>query len=626
MKINPASLSLWDISQRLSLKILFHLGGLERELQNVARLRKKSTLDRVSGSVSDFWSDRSGSPTIIFAMSALPAILLVAFAADYARQTQNVATLQSAADQVALALTRTLTTSTTANSLRTPAQSMLSAYAQTNAAITLGTLTLSNNNSQLCLSATQPIPNTLTSKMLRGTPTVSATSCAAAQGSGTFEIALVMDTTGSMGDYVNSQTKLYWSQQAAKNLIAQLNPSGKTPMATFTVVPFSTSVNVGTGYASASWMDTTGASSQSWQNYTRPSGTNWPATSRFDLFSKMGATWAGCVEERADPYLVTDVAATSSTPATLFVPYLWPDEGDVAGSGSATLPGAQISSGWWGYQTYNSSNWDINGSNTLNNYLYDFGGTCASTNDAATQADVADPISQGSGWTKSCKYKNVTGVSSSVSRNGPNYACNSQSLVTLTQDSSTLNNKIDALSAGGDTNLLTGLMWGWRTISPNGPFTSATTVPKAYNTYGNTKVIVFLTDGMNTWQRTGSNYGSEYNALGYFANNRLSAYGGTTYPAPDGSVNSSGSTTRYNYRNQMDAAVLAACNNAKNAGIIVYTVGFSISGAEIDTAGQNLLQACATDSSHSFIATDSTSVLSSFAQIGAGLGKLRLVQ
>ena len=34
--------------------------------------------------------------------------------------------------------------------------------------------------------------------------------------------------------------------------------SGKTPMATFSVVPFSTSVNVGTGYANASWMDTTG--------------------------------------------------------------------------------------------------------------------------------------------------------------------------------------------------------------------------------------------------------------------------------------------------------------------------------------------------------------------------------
>ncbi len=604
---------------------MFVVGGLVLEMRKMPSLRNAQPFKRATRAASDFWSDRSGSPTIIFAMSALPAILLVAFAADYARQTQNVATLQSAADQVALALTRTLTTSTTANSLRTPAQTMLSAYAQTNAAITLGTLTLSNNNSQLCLSATQPIPNTLSSKMLRGTPTVSATSCAAAQGSGTFEIALVMDTTGSMGDYVNSQTKLYWSQQAAKSLIAQLNVSGKTPMATFSVVPFSTSVNVGTGYANASWMDTTGASSQSWQNFLRPSGASWLPTSRFDLFSKMGATWAGCVEERADPYLVTDTAPNSATPATLFVPYLWPDEGDVDGNGSATLPGTTFGYGRRSY-TYDSSNWDLNSSNTLNNYLYDFGGSCAASNDAYEAADVADAISQGSGWTKVCKYKNVTGVSSSVSRNGPNYACNSQSLVTLTQDSTTLNSKIDALSAGGDTNLLTGFMWGWRTISPNGPFTSATTVPKAYNTYGNTKVIVFLTDGMNTWQRTGSNYGSEYNALGYFANNRLSAYGGSTYPAPDGSVNSSGSTTRYNYRNQMDAAVLAACTNAKNAGVIVYTVGFSIAGAEIDTAGQNLLRACATDSSHSFIATDSTSVLSSFAQIGTGLGKLRLVQ
>ena len=36
-------------------------------------------------------------------------------------------------------------------------------------------------------------------------------------------------------------------------------------------------------------------------------------------------TWAGCVEERPDPYMTTDTAASTTTPDTLFVPYFYPD-------------------------------------------------------------------------------------------------------------------------------------------------------------------------------------------------------------------------------------------------------------------------------------------------------------
>ncbi len=97
---------------------------------------------------------------------------------------------------------------------------------------------------------------------------VVATACAMPQGGGTFEIALVLDNTGSMGEHTSSgDTKIQAAKNAAVALIKQLNAPGAAPMASFSVVPFTTSVNVGAGFQTASWMNTGGASSIHWQNY-----------------------------------------------------------------------------------------------------------------------------------------------------------------------------------------------------------------------------------------------------------------------------------------------------------------------------------------------------------------------
>jgi hypothetical protein len=77
-------------------------------------------------------------------------------------------------------------------------------------------------------------------------------------------------------------------------------------------------------------------------------------------------------------------------------------------------------------------------------------------------------------------------------------------------------------------------------------------------------------------------------------------------------------------RAALDELTLEACTNAKGKGIIVYTVGFSISSDPIDSQGQNLLAACATDAAHAFIANDANSLVNAFNQIGIGMGKLRI--
>ena len=345
----------------------------------------------------------------------------------------------------------------------------------------------------------------------------------------------------------------------------------------------------------------------------------------------MGATWGGCVEERPDPYLVTDERADPGKPDTPFVPYLWPDEGDVQGDGAPQLPsssGKGNGNGWGNGNGngYCAANWQ-NASTGMNNYLYDFGGVCAVTDDAYEAADVADAISQGSGATKICKYKGATGVSSSVASNGPNYNCIKTQLMTLTQDTQALTARVNSMNAGGDTNLLPGFMWGWRSISPNGPLGDQAIALKSYTSQGNTKAIVFMTDGFNNWASNPNYaYKSKYNALGYYVDNRLQGYGGATHPTPSGGAGYSGSTNASNWRQQMDAALLAACANAKAAGVIVYTVGFSILSDPIDSEGLALLRSCATDSAHAFIAQDGNALVAAFGQIGTGLGKIKLTK
>ena len=127
---------------------------------------------------------------------------------------------------------------------------------------------------------------------------------------------------------------------------------------------------------------------------------------------------------------------------------------------------------------------------------------------------------------------------------------------------------IQSLIAKGGTNILEGLMWGWRVLSPEAPFTEG----RDYNDAENTKYLVLMTDGEN-WHQAMSNHNkSSYHSFGYAVKGRL----GTTY-------------TTTALVNQMNTKTLAACANAKAAGIKVYTVAFRLD----DAATLAMLASCA---------------------------------
>ncbi|TIV43732.1 MAG: hypothetical protein E5V84_00800, partial [Mesorhizobium sp.] len=146
------------------------------------------------------------------------------------------------------------------------------------------------------------------------------------------------------------------------------------------------------------------------------------------------ASWGGCVESRPYPYNIQDTAASTATPATLFVPMFAPDETD-------------NNDGSW-RPAY--SNWHVDMST----------GT-----DAERQRYMPKYFSPGTGVTP------AYGMDA-----GPNTSCTTTAITPLTDVSTTagasaVKTAIDAMVDVGATNVPEGMAWGWRTLSSTAPFT-----------------------------------------------------------------------------------------------------------------------------------------------------------
>jgi hypothetical protein len=251
-----------------------------------------------------------------------------------------------------------------------------------------------------------------------------------------------------------------------------------------------------------------------------------------------------------------------------------------------------------------------------NSYLND--GYGSPSHESATWATI---IADGARY-KNSSSKVQVGSGTPPNDQGPNYGCDPTPMLRLTSTKSSVQSEINSLTPAGNTNILEGLMWGWRSLSPNAPFGDG----RSYSwnvgnpTKPNKKIIVLMTDGYNTWDPQNNPSGSQYSAFGYYMDNRVSA-----------SV-----TDATSARNAMDAAVATACNNVKgvtdgsSGAITVYTVGFSIPSDPIDAQGLRLLQNCAsTDSSGNplfYQASDSASLINAFGLIAKNINNLRLTQ
>lgn len=628
-------------------------------------MRRHRTLRNIPAAAALFRKDGEGNVAIFFALASIPAMLTLGAGIDYARGRAEQIQLQQGADAAALAGLQSVHKGVILNDAQGLIQQVLRTN-DNNPSATVTKVSLSADGSTLCVTAASVTKTTLMA--IGGIPSINigAYACSKTQ-IDTFEIALAIDNSGSMNNSAgNGQSKLQSAIKAAEGLIIAMSPSsGVGVPVNFSLVPFSLAVNVGPQYANAAWMDTQAQSSIHWQNYLRPTDKNGKPISglpksRFEMFANIGTTWAGCVEERPSPFTTTDVNASES-PDALFVPFLAPDEFDSKTSVNTYLgdeTGActkdDIFDSWDKSFTWNMRRPGRgDGQTKLCKYML------PSTTRTFHLAQVCSPIPvfpytfcslqmvpddsvSSQGWygtdpsTGTDGYGGKSTVFLDYMRDPTqaNAGCKSRPLTTLTSSTDAIRSGVDAMSAAGDTQLLAGFMWAWRTLSPKGPFSdsrsllapvgsvltgSKTPLPYdfvASNGARNHKVIILLTDGMNHWSGEMENtsaFGfvskdpnkSVYNSLGFFGDNRL------------------GPTNANNARPLMDSATLQACTNAKLAGVEVYTVGLLATDG-IDNAGRLLLKNCASDMSHTYVAADGDALISVFQQIATALVKPRL--
>jgi len=151
-----------------------------------------------------------------------------------------------------------------------------------------------------------------------------------------------------------------------------------------------------------------------------------------------------------------------------------------------------------------------------------------------------------------------------------------QAVMGLSYDWTGMNNLVSTMVAAGSTNQAIGLQVGWQSIAGGGPFT----VPAYDSNYTYQKIIILLTDGLNTQDRW------------------------------------------YSDQSSIDARQALTCSNIKAAGITLYTIQVNTDGDPTST----LLQSCASSSDKFFLLTSANQIVTTFNTIGTALTKLRVAK
>ncbi len=522
-----------------------------------------------AANITDFAADRRGVTSIFFGLMIIAILFVAAVAIDYSRLVTERARDQRALDAAILAASNQLGMENANVTGEVMAKAYYAANRTQNPDSEIKDVVLDSDKGEISAKTSTDWHASLLKAVETFFPGVGqdrnvSVSGKVARGNGTTEIALVLDNSGSMSGSYLSDLKT-----AAKDLLEPVFAGVEgTDRVMVGVIPFAASVNVGSFYSGASWIDSGGASSIHYENFSEN-------RTRFQLFNDLGVNWAGCVEARPNGHDVTDAPAAGGD--TLFAPMFAPDEPGDAGSSSL------------GYN---------------NSYIDDDGGTCTpyerickkySRRGNCTKWETVrlpNPDAQA----RTCKYANQPSRSGA----GPNYMCTTQAVLPLNSTKSSIETAIDAMGANGNTNIKEGVAWGWRVLSPSLPFAEG----RAYGTDDNTKALILMTDGENYYDDESNHNKSIYAAHGYAAKGRV----GTTH-------------TRTGYTNHLNAQTRLACANAKLEGIKIYTVAFRL---ENDPNTQALLRECASSDNEAFAASNGSALIQAFRNIGRNISQIRI--
>ncbi|WP_099864581.1 vWA domain-containing protein [Pararhizobium haloflavum] len=536
--------------------------------------------------------DRRGNVAVAFAFCSLPLLAAAGLAVDYGSASSQRSAMRDASDGAALAVAQAGDRLTVMQ-----AQEIAANFVEANYDGSTTKVTVSRAGNTWTV-AMEDDPQLYFGDLLGLQQTRLGVVSSASYAFTSYEIGLVFDTNGGM-----EGEKLDSLKEAAISFVDQMEIDvGRSENLSFASVPFSTFVNVGPEYGpqfrgrkmvrgGARWLDVEGKNPVAQSELL-------PGLSRFEVFHHLGEAWDGCVEtrvaHRSAAYDTADIPATRKDRRSLFVPAFSIDEpSDTDGR----LP-------LYANDYLDDAGTDLTDSKAdrlTNKYKIEMTGGGA----GGGEEDDDDDDEDGGGLLgilaglSEALFGRTPAVDDSVSTfyddfrkaKGPNFDCASQPLLPLTSDMVAVKRHIASLEASGRTNMLEGMMWGWRVLSPGEPFTGG----RPSSEGSNDKVVIFVSDGRNDWDLLPNALGSSYSSFGYIVDERL--------------VSDDTPLTRV--AETMDDKTLNACENAKADGVTIYTIRLERS----DDETEELLKGCASSAAHYIDARDAGELDSAFERI-----------
>ena len=248
----------------------------------------------------EFGPARNANVAITFALAVLPILGFVGAAVDYSHANDIKTKLQAAVDSTALMLSKEAATDT-ADQLQTDLSKYFAALFNPPGvqSSSVNVAYSGSDGTQIVVNGSASMPTDFAKVFGFNTLTVTASSTAK-WGSTRLRVALVLDNTGSM----QQSGKMDALKTAATNFLSQLNAAAATNGDVYvSIIPFTTSVNVGSENYNQSWLDWTdygtcsgggwGSSGNYTQALCKAAGGNWSAYS-----SSQRKSWSGCVTDR----------------------------------------------------------------------------------------------------------------------------------------------------------------------------------------------------------------------------------------------------------------------------------------------------------------------------------------
>lgn len=403
----------------------------------------------------EFGRDCRANAAMIFALSLIPVLSVAGFAIDHNRHVTAQHKLQTALDLAALATAKRMSeVDLSDEEMDQAARDFFASQFVTMGGLELDPIDADLVNSELVLKAAGSLDTSIMAITGRKTLPLSAATTVVYNVQQPVELALVVDTSGSM-----SGAKLLALKNASYSLIDIMlpheNDPAKNDAAEVSVIPFNDYVKIDTAYKNASWMKNTAPYTRNWESCSTSNQARRDAGC--ERKTVKCTKWRGSVEQ----------GNRESYPSTC-KRWVCPEGAEPE---ETCRPKSEYRQ-WHGCVRSRSNPHNVND--------------------------------------ESYTANKIPGI---VAKN----ACSVSQTRELSNNHATVDGVISSLKASGKTYIPTGLIWGLRAVSPTAPLDEGEGYA-AFSAIQGRKAIMLMSDGANTVSPNNSGYhnrGNVSQANGY---------------------------------------------------------------------------------------------------------------